>query len=47
MAGKAVPLKITVNSAKREIIYIEVDIEYIKKKKTDVREQQQKQQKEI
>jgi hypothetical protein len=39
--GRAIPLKITVNSAKREIISVEIDFEYIKKKKRESRERYQ------
>jgi hypothetical protein len=39
--GRAIPLKITVNSAKREIISIEIDIDYIKKRRRELREQEQ------
>jgi hypothetical protein len=39
--GTVIPLKITVNSAKREIISVEVDFEYIKEKKRESRERYQ------
>jgi hypothetical protein len=39
--GRAIPLKITVNSAKREIISVEIDFEYIKQKKRESRERYQ------
>jgi len=39
--GRAIPLKITVNSAKREIISVEIDFEYIKEKKRESRERYQ------
>jgi hypothetical protein len=39
--GTAIPLKITVNSAKREIISVEIDFEYIKEKKRESRERYQ------
>lgn len=46
--GRAVPIKVTVNNAKREIVYMEIDVDYIKRRKGENREtQRQKQQKEI
>jgi hypothetical protein len=41
LQDRAIPLKITVNSAKREIVSIEIDLEYIKKKKRESRERYQ------
>jgi hypothetical protein len=38
LLGKAIPLKITVNSLKREIVYIGIDFDYMKKKKEECRE---------
>ncbi len=39
--GRVIPLKITVNSTKREIISVEIDFEYIKEKKRESRERYQ------
>jgi hypothetical protein len=45
---QSVPIKVTVNNAKREIVFMEIDIDYIKRKKKENREtQRQRQQKEI
>jgi hypothetical protein len=41
LKGNAIPLKITVNSVKREIVSIEIDFEYIKNKKRESRERYQ------
>ena len=42
---QSVPIKVTVNNAKREIVFMEIDIDYIKRKKKENREMQlQKQQ---
>jgi hypothetical protein len=41
LKGNAIPLKITVNSAKREIVSVEIDLEYIKIKKRESRERYQ------
>jgi hypothetical protein len=41
LKGNAIPLKITVNSVKREIVSIEIDLEYIKNKKRESRERYQ------
>jgi hypothetical protein len=41
LKGNAIPLKITVNSVKREIVSIEIDFEYIKNKKRECRERYQ------
>ena len=45
---RSVPIKVTVNNSKREIVFMEIDTDYIKRKKKENREMQiQKQQKEI
>jgi hypothetical protein len=41
LKGNAIPLKITVNSVKREIVSIEIDFECIKNKKKECRERYQ------
>jgi hypothetical protein len=41
LQDKAIPLKITVNSVKREIVSIGIDSEYIKMKKRESRERYQ------
>ena len=42
---RSVPIKVTVNNSKREIVFMEIDIDYIKRKKKENREMQlQKQQ---
>jgi hypothetical protein len=41
LKGNAIPLKITVNSVKREIVSVEVDLEYMKNRKRESRERYQ------
>ena len=38
--NRDVPIKVTVNNAKREIVFMEIDIDYIKRKKKENREMQ-------
>jgi len=37
---RSIPIKVTVNNVKREIVYMEIDVDYIKKRKRQNRETQ-------
>ncbi|MBV9177985.1 MAG: ParB N-terminal domain-containing protein [Nitrososphaeraceae archaeon] len=46
LQGTAIPLKIRVNSVKQEIVYVEIDVDYIKKKRLESRERYQQEEEE-